>query len=80
MQEESKKKTGRGGRREGSGRPKGRKDVRTITLRIPEDVAAILDAREHRSQFILDAIRAYDREERKRTIIGFEISYTKTKE
>lgn len=77
MQEESKKKSGRGGRREGAGRPKGRNDVRTITLRIPEDVARILDAQEHRSKFILDAIRAYDREQRKHTIFGLEISYTK---
>lgn len=78
MQEE--KKNVRGGRREGAGRPKGRKDVSTITLRIPEDVAKILESKKNRSQFIIDAIRAYDREERKHTIIGFEISYTKEEE
>lgn len=80
MQEEREKKSGRGGRRAGSGRPKGRNDVGTITLRIPEDVAKILEGKEHRAQYILEAIRAFDREERKHTVIGFEISYTKEDE
>lgn len=78
MQE--KESNARGGRREGARRPKGRKDVSTITLRIPEDVAKILESKKNRSRFIIDAIRAFDKEERKRTIIGLEISYTKEEE
>lgn len=57
-QNEEKKKN-RGGARPGAGRPKGRNNYRSIALRIPEDVALILDAQEKRSQFIINAIRAY---------------------
>ncbi len=53
------KKSKRGGAREGAGRPKGRNTCSTISLRIPGDVAQILDAQEHRSAFIIEAIRAY---------------------
>ena len=76
MQKDSEKKT-RGGFRKGSGRPSGRKDVGSITIRIPEDIAHILEAQDNKTSYIIDAIRAYDKEQRKRTIIGFEISYTK---
>lgn len=76
-QNEKKKNNGHGGRRDGAGRPRGRNNYRSIGLRIPEDVAAILDRQEHRSAYIIEAIRAYDREQRKRTILGIEISYTK---
>lgn len=71
------KKSNRGGARAGAGRPKGRNNYRSIALRIPEDVAEILDRQEKRSAYIIEAIRAYDREQRKRTIFGIEISYTK---
>lgn len=54
------KKNTHGGRREGAGRPKGRKDYKSIALRIPEDVATILDSQENRSAYIIEAIRAYD--------------------
>lgn len=77
MEKPNEKKSGRGGRREGAGRPKGENNVRSIALRIPEDVANILDKQENRSAYIIEAIRAYDREQRKRTILGIEISYTK---
>lgn len=56
---EAPKKSTRGGRRPGAGRPNGRKAVRTIALRIPEDVAAILDAQPNRSEYIIAAIRRY---------------------
>lgn len=79
--EETKGKTknGWGGRRQGAGRPSESPSVRSIALRIPQDVAEILDRQENRSAYIIDAIRAYDREQRKRTILGIEISYTKEK-
>lgn len=73
--ETSRKK--RGGARAGAGRPATKHNTRTIALRIPADVAEILDRQEHRSAYIIEAIRAYDREQRKRTILGIEISYTK---
>lgn len=72
-------KNGWGGRRDGAGRPAEKKNVRSIALRIPADVVAILDRQEHKSAFIIEAIRAYDREQRKRTIFGIELSYTKEK-
>lgn len=74
-----KRKNGWGGRREGAGRRSENPSTRTIALRIPEDVAEILDRQENRSAYIIDAVRAYDREQRKRTILGIEISYTKEK-
>lgn len=70
-------KDGRGGARPGAGRPRGQNNYRSIALRIPKDVAEILDAQEHRSAYIIEAIRAYDKAQRKRTILGVEISYTK---
>lgn len=76
MQKETQKNS-HGGRREGAGRPAGRKDVQSITIRMPEDVAKILDQQSNKTSYILEAIRAYDKEQRKKTIIGFEISYTK---
>jgi len=71
------KKNNHGGARAGAGRPRGRNNYRSIGIRIPEDVAEILDRQEKRSQFIIDAIRAYDREQHKHTILGIEVSYTK---
>lgn len=75
--QKGKKKNGWGGRREGAGRPTDNPSTRSIALRIPADVAEILDRQENRSAYIIEAIRAYDREQRKRTILGIEISYTK---
>lgn len=75
--QKGKKKNGWGGRREGAGRRSENPSTRSIALRIPEDVAAILDRQDNRSAFIIEAIRAYDKEQRKRTILGIEISYTK---
>ncbi|MCM1310853.1 MAG: ribbon-helix-helix domain-containing protein [Bacteroides sp.] len=59
MQNEEEKKSGRGGRREGAGRPATKNNTRTIALRIPQDVADILDRQPNRSAFIIEAIRAY---------------------
>lgn len=78
MQRE-REKTKRGGKREGAGRPSGGKNTATITIRIPKDVEEILRNQENKSAYIIDAVRAYDEEQRKKTIIGFEISYTKEK-
>lgn len=77
MMEQPKEKSQWGGKRDGAGRPA--KSVRSIALRVPRDVADILDRQENRSAFIIEAIRAYDREMRKQTILGIEISYTKNK-
>ena len=66
-----------GGKRAGAGRPNVRNNTRTIALRIPDDVAAILDRQPNRSAYIIEAIKEYDRQQRKRTILGIEISYTK---
>lgn len=67
----------RGGARPGAGRPRGRNNYRSIALRIPKDVADILDGQENRSAYIIEAIRAYDKEQKKHTILGIEISYSK---
>ena len=71
-----KRKNGWGGRREGAGRRSENPSTRTIALRIPEDVAEILDRQENRSAYIIEAVRAYDREQLKPTILGIEISHT----
>ncbi len=77
--EKQKESNGHGGRRQGAGRPKGQNNVRSIALRIPQDVAEILDRQENRSAYIIEAIRAYDLAQRKRTLLGLEISFTKNK-
>lgn len=69
----------RGGRRDGAGRPATKNNVRSIALRIPADVAEILDEQEHKSAYIIEAIREYYKSQQKKTILGIEISYTKTK-
>lgn len=76
-QNEETKSTGRGGARSGAGRPKGRKDCGSLTLRLPKDVAEILDEQENRTAFVLEAIREYDRKLRTRNIISLNVSYTK---
>ena len=58
-QNEKPKKENRGGARAGSGRPKGRKDYKSIAIRIPEDVEMILSGQQNRSAYIIAAIREY---------------------
>ena len=58
-QNEEKQKDGRGGARPGAGRQRGCNNYRSIGIRIPEDVARILDEQENRSAYIIAAIRAY---------------------
>lgn len=70
-------KSSHGGKRPGAGRPKSIDSHNRIGLRVPDDIVEILDRQKNRSAFIIEAIRAYDREQRKRTILGIEISYTK---
>lgn len=54
----SETKSGRGGRREGAGRKK--TTSKSIALRIPEDVEAVLEGvKGSKSAFIVAAIRAY---------------------
>ena len=48
-------KKGRGGRREGAGRPKG--DSKLYSFRCPGDLVKVLDGRENRTEFINDSIR-----------------------
>lgn len=60
------KKNGWGGRRRGAGRPAKNPSTRSIALRIPEDVAEILDRQENRSAYIIEAIRFYENVRRHR--------------
>ena len=63
MENQNKKsKNGHGGRREGAGRPQTVGSTRTIAIRIPEDIARILDEKANKSAYIIEAIRAYERE------------------
>ncbi|MDE5642049.1 MAG: hypothetical protein K2I56_00995 [Muribaculaceae bacterium] len=55
------KKNSWGGRRQGAGRPAEKKATRSIALRIPDDVARILDAQPNRSAYIIEAVRDYHR-------------------
>lgn len=48
-------KKGRGGRRDGAGRPKG--DSKLYSFRCPGDLVKVLDGRENRTEFINDSIR-----------------------
>ena len=54
-----KKKNGWGGCRKGAGRPSVSNSVRSIAIRIPLDVAEILDCQENRTAYIIEAIRTY---------------------
>ncbi len=74
---ESTKENTHGGKRQGAGRPRTLDSKNRIGLRVPDDIIEILDRQENRSAFIIEAIRAYDQQQRKRTILGLEISYTK---
>ena len=75
--EQPEKSNGHGGKRQGAGRPRSVDSRNRIGLRVPDDIVKILERQENRSAFIIDAIRAYDREQRKRTILGIELSFTK---
>ena len=50
----------RGGARPGAGRPNLKQNTRTVALRIPQDVADILDAQPSRTEYIIAAIRHYN--------------------
>lgn len=63
----------------GGGRPNRRHSYSTIALRIPKDVYLILAEQENRSQYIIEAIRAYHKEQNKHTIFGIELSYTRNR-
>ena len=57
METNEEKKQNWGGKREGAGRKK--TTSKSIALRIPEDVAEILDSVENRTAYIIEAIRYY---------------------
>ncbi len=65
MEKESSEKEKKqwGGRRAGAGRKATVGNVATIGLRVPADVAAILDRQKNRTAFIIAAIREYDRKQ-----------------
>ncbi len=48
-----------GGSRAGAGRKADKCRKRTIAIRVPDDIAALLDAQPNKSDYIIDAIRAY---------------------
>lgn len=58
------KNKGWGGKRAGAGRPKAEGTFRQLGLRIPEDVAQILDRQPNRTAYVVAAIRAYDSAQR----------------
>lgn len=53
-------KSNRGGARAGAGRPSIRNNTKHIGVRVPQDVADILDSQPNKSEYIVNAIRHYD--------------------
>ncbi len=60
-QKTEKKHSGRGGRREGAGRPG--TDSKLYTFRAPGTMAKVIDAQENKTEFFKDCISKYIREE-----------------
>lgn len=52
-------KNGWGGKRAGAGRKKSSEGVRTVAVRVPQDVADVLDAVPSITEYVVKAIRAY---------------------
>ena len=52
-------KSGWGGRRVGAGRKKTSEGVRTVAVRVPQDVADVLDAVPSITEYVVAALRAY---------------------
>ena len=50
-----------GGAREGAGRKSVRNNVKTIGIRVPQDVADILDRQENKTDYIIEAITYYEK-------------------
>ncbi len=59
---DTEKKSGRGGKREGAGRPRTVGATNRISYRVPDDIIAILDGQPNKSAFVIAAIRAYARQ------------------
>lgn len=55
-QENKPKKSGRGGRRPGAGRPKGDGTSKLYAFRADKEVAAYLDSRENKTDFIKEYV------------------------
>lgn len=53
------RKSGWGGRRAGAGRKKTSEGVRTVAVRVPQDVADVLDAVPSITEYVVTALRAY---------------------
>lgn len=54
-------KRGRGGARQGAGRKAQRGNVKSIAIRIPQDIADILERKESKTDFIIEAIKFYEK-------------------
>lgn len=52
-------KSGWGGRRAGAGRKKTSEGVRTIAVRVPQDVSDVLDGVPSITEYVVTALRAY---------------------
>ena len=52
----------RGGYRPGAGRKPTVGNVKTLSVRIPQDVSDILDEQPNRSQYIAEAVRFYHKQ------------------
>lgn len=60
MEEVKAKKTW-GGAREGAGRKAQRGNVKSIAIRIPQDIADILERQKSKTDFIIEAIKFYEK-------------------
>lgn len=52
-------KSGWGGRRAGAGRKKTSEGVRTVAVRVPQDVSDVLDTVPSITEYVVTALRAY---------------------
>lgn len=50
-----------GGAREGAGRKAQRGNVKSIAIRIPQDIADILDKQTSKTDYIIEAIRFFEK-------------------
>ena len=58
---EEKKENTWGGARQGAGRKAQRGNVKSIAIRIPQDIADILEKQDSKTDYIIEAIRYYEK-------------------
>lgn len=58
---EEKKENTWGGARQGAGRKPQRGNVKSIAIRIPQDIADILEKQDSKTDYIIEAIRYYEK-------------------